>query len=47
MPVKSVKDAVQKVASRQSAALVLELDLTEPLAQGVPGDPVSALMQRR
>src|SRR5882757_9589696 len=47
MPVKSVKDAVQKVASRQSAALVLELDLTEPLAQGVPGDPVSALLQRR
>jgi len=47
MPVKSVKDAVQKVASRQSAALVLELDLTEPLAQGVPGDPVSALIQRR
>jgi len=27
--------------------LILELDLTEPLAQGVPTDPVSALLSRR
>ncbi len=27
--------------------LILELDLTEPLAQGTPTDPVSAVMQRR
>jgi protease IV len=27
--------------------LILELDLTEPLAQGVPTDPLSALLQRR
>ena len=27
--------------------LILELDLTEPLAQGVPTDPVSAFLQRR
>jgi protease-4 len=33
--------------SRRGAPLVLELDLTEPLAQGVPADPVSAFMQRR
>jgi protease IV len=29
------------------APLILELDLTESLAQGVPADPVSALLQRR
>ncbi len=29
------------------AQLILELDLTEPLAQGVPSDPLSALLQRR
>jgi protease IV len=29
------------------AHLILELDLTEPLAQGMPTDPVSAFLQRR
>lgn len=32
---------------RPGGPLVLELDLTEPLAQGTPTDPLSALVQRR
>jgi protease-4 len=32
---------------RRGTPLVLELDLTEPLAQGAPTDPISAFVQRR
>jgi protease-4 len=47
MPVKRVNDVVEKAAALRRAPLVLELDLSEPLAQGVPADPVSAFLQRR
>lgn len=48
------KDATQNVVGqieearrRRTAPLVLELDLTEPLVEGVPQDPVSAMLARR
>jgi protease-4 len=50
MTVKSLQDVVDKVSElreHRSGSLVLELDLTEPLAQGTPTDPLSALRQRR
>ena len=50
MTVKSIHEVVDKVAElreHRAGPLVLELDLTEPLAQGTPADPVSALRQRR
>jgi protease IV len=47
------KDATGRVvtqieeAGRRRADLILELDLTEPLVEGVPHDPVSAVLARR
>jgi protease IV len=36
-----------RLARRRTGPLILELDLTEPLAEGPPGDPVSAVLARR
>ena len=36
-----------QLVPRRGTPLVLELDLTEPLAQGAPTDPISAFVQRR
>jgi protease-4 len=38
---------ISHLVTRRNASLILELDLTEPLAQGTPTDPVAAFMQRR
>jgi protease IV len=38
---------IEEVRRHRTADLVLELDLTEPLVEGVPHDPVSALVARR
>jgi protease IV len=38
---------LEEARRRRRAPIVLELDLTEPLVDGVPQDPVSALIARR
>jgi protease-4 len=38
---------VEEARRRRRAPIVLELDLTEPLVDGVPQDPLSALLARR
>src|SRR5262245_8066180 len=38
---------LEEVRRRRRAPIVLELDLTEPLVDGVPQDPVSAVIARR
>jgi protease-4 len=40
-------DRISELNAQRTAPLVLELDLTEPLVQGTPADPISAIMQRR
>lgn len=42
-----VTDQIEEAMRRRSANLILELDLTEPLVEGVPQDPVSAMRSRR
>lgn len=41
------KDQIEEAAHRRTADLALELDLTEPLVEGVPQDPLSAVLARR
>lgn len=43
----TVVSQIEEVRRHRTADLVLELDLTEPLVEGVPHDPVSALLARR
>jgi protease IV len=43
----TVVSQIEEVRRHRTAELVLELDLTEPLVEGVPHDPVSALLARR
>jgi protease IV len=38
---------VEDARRRRTGKLILELDLTEPLVEGVPHDPVSAVLARR
>lgn len=38
---------IEQANRRRTAPLILELDLTEPLVEGVPQDPLSALRARR
>jgi protease IV len=45
--VQQVVDQIDEVRRRRTAPLILELDLTEPLVDSVPHDPVSAVMARR
>lgn len=44
---RDVVSRVRTAVRRRSAPLVLELDLTEPLVEGTPHDPVTALAARR
>lgn len=44
---RDVVDLVEEARRRRTGDLVLELDLTEPLVDGVPHDPVSAVLARR
>jgi protease-4 len=45
--VHQVVDQIDEVRRRRTAPLILELDLTEPVVDSVPHDPVSAVMARR
>jgi protease-4 len=45
--VDNVVTGIGEARRRRNAGLVLELDLTEPLIEGVPADPLSALLARR
>lgn len=42
-----VVSQIEEARRRRTADLILELDLTEPLVEGVPHDPVSAVLARR
>jgi protease-4 len=44
---RNVVTQIEEARRRRTAPLVLELDLTEPLVEGVPADPVSAMLARR
>lgn len=44
---RNVVDLVEEARRRRTGDLVLELDLTEPLVDAVPRDPVSAVLARR
>jgi protease-4 len=43
----SVVDLLKDARDRRSAALILELDLTDGIVEGPPADPVSALLSMR
>jgi protease-4 len=43
----SVVDLLKDARDRRNAALILELDLTDGIVEGQPGDPVSALLSMR
>jgi len=43
----TVVSGIEDVRRRRTADLVLELDLTEPLLEDVPQDPVGAVLARR
>jgi protease IV len=45
--VDNVRTGIAEARRRRTAALILELDLTEPLVEGVPSDPLSAALARR
>ncbi len=38
---------IEEVRRRRTAPLILELDLTQPLVEGLPQDPLSAVLARR
>jgi protease-4 len=42
-----IGDQIDQARQRRTAPLILELDLTEPLVEGVPQDPLSAIRARR
>jgi protease-4 len=42
-----IGDQIDQARHRRTAPLILELDLTEPLVEGVPQDPLSAIRARR
>ncbi|MBO3746390.1 signal peptide peptidase SppA [Streptosporangiaceae bacterium NEAU-GS5] len=44
---KAIGDTLDRMRQRRTAPLVLELDLTEGLAEGPPADPLSALLAMR
>ncbi len=44
---RQLTDQVSRLRQRQTAPLILELDLTDGIAEGPVADPVSALMSRR
>ncbi|MBP2703356.1 signal peptide peptidase SppA [Microbispora sp. RL4-1S] len=44
---RTIVETVDKLRQRRTAPLVLELDLTEGLAEGPPADPVGALLSMR
>jgi protease-4 len=44
---KAIIDTVDRLKQRRTAPLVLELDLTEGLADGPPSDPLTALLSMR
>jgi len=43
----TLSDRISRLRGRRGAPLILELDLTEGIAEEPPGDPVSALLMRR
>ena len=43
----NVVTGIEEARRRRTASLILELDLTEPLVEGVPADPLSAALARR
>jgi protease IV len=43
----NVVTGIEEARRRRTASLILELDLTEPLVEGVAADPLSAAMARR
>ena len=45
--VDNVRNGIEEARRRRTAELILELDLTEPLVEGVPSDPLSAALARR
>ena len=45
--VDNVVTGIEEARRRRTADLILELDLTEPLVEGVPADPLSAALARR
>ena len=45
--VDNVRTGIEEARRRRTADLILELDLTEPLLEGVPSDPLSAALARR
>jgi protease-4 len=45
--VDNVVSGIGEARRRRGAGLILELDLTEPLVEGVPADPLSAILARR
>ncbi|GLW06181.1 signal peptide peptidase SppA [Microtetraspora sp. NBRC 13810] len=44
---KAITDTVDRFRQRRTAPLVLELDLTEGLTEGPPGDPLTAVLSMR
>src|SRR6516165_6844958 len=44
---RQLTDQVTRLRQRQTAPLILELDLTDGIAEGPVADPLSALMSRR
>ncbi|MFC4588277.1 signal peptide peptidase SppA [Sphaerisporangium corydalis] len=46
-PTKTIIDSVDRFRQRRTAPLLLELDLTEGLAEGPPSDPLAALLSMR
>ena len=45
--IENVVTGIDEARRRRTAGLILELDLTEALVEGVPTDPLSAAMARR
>lgn len=46
-PARRAIEKVGELNARRGAPLILELDLTEPLVEGSPSDPLAAVIQRR
>lgn len=46
-PARRAIEKVGELNARRGAPLILELDLTEPLVEGPPSDPLAAVVQRR
>jgi protease-4 len=44
---RTVVTQIEEARRRRTAPILLELDLTEPLVEGVPQDPLTAMMARR